>query len=34
MRWVYQHARDVTSETGLPPQDTGYVYDLSQSRKT
>ena len=33
MLWVYQHARDVTAQTGLPPNDTGFVYDLSQPRK-
>jgi len=31
MRWVRAHARDVTSQTGLPAANTGLVYDLAQS---
>ncbi len=30
MRWVRAHARDVTSQTGLPPANTGLVYDLAR----
>ena len=32
MRWVRQHARDITAQTGLPRNDTGLLYDLGQPR--
>ncbi|MGH2852136.1 MAG: ArnT family glycosyltransferase [Solirubrobacteraceae bacterium] len=32
MIWVRAHARDVTALTGLPANDTGYIYDLDQPR--
>ena len=32
MVWVRQHARDITSQTGLPAKDTGLLYDLDQPR--
>ncbi len=30
MRWVRKHARDITAQTGLPPKDTGLLYDLGR----
>ena len=30
MRWVRSHARDITSQLGLPKDNTGLLYDLDQ----
>ncbi len=30
MQWVRKHARDITSQTGLPSTDTGLLYDLDR----